>query len=70
MGLFSGKQQRDEREIVLVKVLCVRAAEETKVMATYNSTLYCLMVVYDDGSRELSEVNSAQMKRYLQYIQI
>lgn len=70
MGLFSSMQQRGDREIVLVKVLGVRTAEETKVMATYNSTLYCLMVVYDDGSRELSEVNSAQMKRYLQYIQI
>jgi len=64
MGLFSAK------EISVVKVLGVRTAEETKVLATVNSTIYCLLIVYTDGTRELEEVEAKFMKKYLEYIEV
>lgn len=67
MGLFSGSQGKS---ISVVKVLGVRTAEETKVMATYNSTVYCILIVYSDDSRELLEVDSRSMKKYLAYIEV
>lgn len=49
MGLFKKK------EIARVKFLGVRTAEETKIMATYNSTVYCFLIEYADGSRAVRE---------------
>lgn len=62
MALFQSK------EITRVKVLGVRTEEETKVIATYNSTVYCLLVAYKDGSSELKEVNAKEMNKYIAYI--
>lgn len=56
-------------KLVSVKVLGVRTAEQTKVLATYNSTIYCIMLVYSDGSRSLEEVDAKKMAKYLPYIE-
>lgn len=56
------------KKLVSIKVLGVRAAEQTKVLATYNSTVYCLLLLYSDGSRALEECNAKEMQRYLSYI--
>ncbi len=54
----------------VVKVVGERTAHETKVLATYNSTIYCLLVVYQNGSRELIECDTKGMKKYLPYIEV
>lgn len=56
--------------IQCVVVLGVRTAEQTKVIATYNSSVYCLMVEYEDGSRKLVECNAKEMERYLPYVYV
>ena len=56
------------KKIQAVKVLGVRTAEETKVLATYNSSVYCCLVIYNDGSRELVEVPHKKMGQYVPYI--
>ena len=53
-----------------VVVLGVRTAEQTKVIATYNSTVYCLMVEYENGSRNLVECDTKEMKKYLPYVYV
>ena len=67
MGLFSMKPTQ---EIAKVKVLGVRTAEETKVFATYNSAVYCVLVEYTDGTRALDECDAKGMSKYLDYIDI
>nr|DAR41401.1 MAG TPA: hypothetical protein [Caudoviricetes sp.] len=47
MSLFAKK------EIYRVKYMGVRTAEQTKVLGTYNSSMYCFLVEYTDGSRAL-----------------
>lgn len=56
-------------KLVSVKVLGVRAAEQTKVLSTVNSTIYCIMLVYSNGARELEEVDAKKMTKYLPYIE-
>lgn len=69
MGLLNDlKNPKPPEGLVRVKVLGVRTAEETKVMATYNSTIYCCLLMYADGHRELTEVDGNGMKRYLALI--
>lgn len=51
-----------------VKVLGVRTAEETKVLATYNSSIYCILIEYGDGRRELKECTTKEMASYIKYI--
>lgn len=51
-------------------VLGVRSAEQTKVLATYNSTMYSLLVEYSDGSREIMELDAKEMKPYLKLIRM
>ena len=66
MGLFSSSKQ-----ITKVKVLGIRTAEQTKILATYNSSLYCLLVLYSDNSRELVECESKEFeKKYINYVEI
>jgi len=64
MGVFT-------KDIARVKVLGVRTAHETKVFATYNFGIYCLLIQYMDGSLELKEVdgNGGKMNKYLPYIE-
>ena len=56
------------KKIQAVKVLGIRTAEETKVLATYNSSVYCILVIYNDGSRELLELPYKKMGQYVPYI--
>lgn len=69
MGIF-GNQQKPE--ISRVKCLGVRTAEETKVLGTYNSTIYCFLVEYTDRSREICEceANSKQIAKLINYIEM
>lgn len=67
MGLFKSNA-KSEREIATVKVLGVRTAEETRALATHNSTMYCLLVAYVDGGRELVEVTAKDIGKYIDYI--
>jgi hypothetical protein len=53
-----------------VCVLGVRSAEQTKVLATYNSTIYCILIIYANGRRELSECTAKEMEKYLNYIEV
>ena len=62
MGLFTSKTA------VRAVVLGVRTAEETKVLATYNSAMYSLLVEYSDGSRDILELDAKGMKQYLKLI--
>lgn len=55
---------------VKAMVLGVRSAEQTKVLATYNSTMYSLLVEYSDGSREIMELDAKEMKPYLKLIRM
>ena len=67
MGLLGKKETLP---INRVKFMGVRTAEQTKILATYNSTLYCFLIEYEDGSRELVEYNGGDKKlnELLQYI--
>lgn len=58
------------KQIERVRVLGVRTAEQTKVLATYNSTIYCILILYTNGQREMKECNSKEMEKYLDYIRI
>ena len=51
-----------------VRVLGVRTAENTKILTTVNSTIYCCLIEYRNGTRELMELNAKEMKKYLSYI--
>ena len=62
MALFKGKVP------VRAVVLGVRAAEQTRVLATYNSTMYSLLVAYNDGSRQLLELDAKGITPYLHLI--
>lgn len=62
MGLISSIK------ISRVKVLGVRTAHETKVLATYNSSIYCILIEHADGSRELKECTTKEMTPYIKYI--
>ena len=65
MGIFSRKK------IKTVKVLGIRTAEQTKLLATHNIALYSLIVVYTDDSRELVECDGNELeKKYLEYIAV
>lgn len=62
--------KNEVKKIRKVKCLGVRTGEETRVLATYNSAVYCMLVEYSDGSRELieGEAKSKDIKKLLQYI--
>lgn len=61
-----------EREITTVDVLGMRAGEETRILATYNFTVYSLMITYADGEREVVECqsDSSIFKKLLPYINV
>lgn len=60
----------NKKTIRAVKVLGVRSAEETKVLATYNTTIYSVLVEYSDGSRAIDECDAKHMSVYLPYIEM
>ena len=55
-------------KISRIKVLGVRAAFESKLVYTENSTLYSILIEFTDGRRELHEVETKKMEKYLPYI--
>ena len=59
-----------EREIKSVDVLGTRTGEETRILATYNFTIYSLMIIYADGEREVIDCQSDSLifKKLLPYI--
>jgi len=66
MGFFNN----NSKEIKKVKLLGIRTAEQTKILGTYNSSLFCLLVLYSDNSKELVECESKEFqKKYINYIE-
>lgn len=53
MALFAKKPVPPS--IRRVKFMGVRTAEETKILGTYNSSMYCFLIEYDNGERKLVE---------------
>lgn len=47
MGFFSNKP---EKQIQKVKLLGIRTTEQTKVLSTVNTSMYCMIVLYTDGT--------------------
>lgn len=56
------------KKLETIKILGVRTAHETKVLATYNSSVYCCLFVYSDGSREVKELSTKEINKVAQYI--
>lgn len=68
MGLFSNTPTK---QIQKIKLLGIRTSEQTKVLSTVNSSVYCIAVLYTDGTKELVEVEAKEFqKTYLQYVEI
>ena len=44
--------------------------EQTKVLATYNSSIYAIIIVYSNGERELKECTAKEMEKYIDYIEL
>ncbi len=44
-----------EDKIVAVKILGTRTGKETRVLATYNFTIYSFLVLYENGKRDVIE---------------
>lgn len=67
MGLFSNSQKQVQK----VKLLGIRTAEQTKVFSTVNSSLFCVLVLYVDGTKELVECEAKEFqKNYINFIEI
>jgi hypothetical protein len=66
MGIFS----KQAKEISRVKFMGVRTAEETKLLGTYNSSMYCFLIEYTDGTRALVdyEAKDKAMQEILPFI--
>ena len=59
-----------KKEIKSVKILGTRTGEETRVFATYNFTIFSLLVKYTDGSKEVIDCKSGstEFEKYLPYL--
>lgn len=59
-----------QRLIKSVKVLGIRTGLETRILATYNVSIYSLLVEYEDGKKEVVEcqADSDEFKKYAPYI--
>ena len=57
-------------KIKSVTVLGTRTGEQTKILGTYNFTIYSFLVEYESGKREAveCEANSAQFKELIMYV--
>ena len=54
---MSGRKVSDfsTENISKVKLVGTRTGQETKILATYNFTVYSFLVIYKDGSRQMIE---------------
>ena len=61
-----------EEDIVKARIVGVRTAEDTKVLATYNYGIYSVLIKYKDGTVELAEeqFDSAGMKILLKFMDV
>ena len=59
-----------KKPIKTVQVIGTRTGAETRVFATYNFTVYSLMIIYEDETREVveCEADSAEFNRLMPYI--
>lgn len=59
-------------KIKTVQLLGTRTGEETRVLATYNFTLYSFLVVYQSGKREVIECKngSDEFNELIKYIKV
>ena len=60
----------EQDNIKSVTVIGTRTGEQTKIFATYNFTIYSLLVEYESGKREVieTEANSKQFNELIKYI--
>lgn len=58
--------------VVYARIVGVRTAQDTKVLATYNYGVYSILVQYDTGEVELVEekFGSAGLKTLVKYMQL
>lgn len=59
-------------KIKTVQLLGTRTGEETRVLATYNFTLYSFLVIYESGKREVVECKngSDDFNELIKYIKV
>lgn len=71
MPLFGPSNLYNGKKVKRAKVVGVRTAEETRIMATYNYGIYSFLVQYEDGTVELVEeqMKSNGMKTLLQFVE-
>lgn len=62
----------EKRKIKAVKILGTRAGFETRVVGTYNYTIYSILILYTNGEKEVVECEgkSDKFKELIQYIEI
>ena len=58
------------KNIHRIKVLGVRSEMHTKLLFTDNYSVYCLLIEYRNGERELIEVQLDKMKKFIPYLDI
>lgn len=63
-------KQKDE--IKSVSIIGTRTGEETRVLATYNFTIYSFLVIYKSGKREVIECKngSDEFNELIKYIKV
>lgn len=66
------KYSNKKPHIVKVQVLGTRQGEETGILATWNFTVYSLLVLYDNGTKDVIECasHSKLFKDLIQYMDI
>ncbi len=59
-----------DENIATVKVLGIRTGQETRVFATYNFSIYSLLITYKNGKKQVVEcqADSNEFQKYLPYL--
>lgn len=60
------------KEVKAVKILGTRTGMETRILGTYNFTIYSMLILYDNGEKEVIECdsNSDRFKELIQHVDI
>ena len=66
------QSETETDKIKSVTVLGTRTGEQTKILGTYNFTIYSFLVEYESGKREVieTEANSEQFNDLIKYIKM